>query len=186
MKAAMSGGLLHTPADPPPVPVYVAAHGPQMMRVAADLADGANTYMQLPDHTRESRATLGPDKALSVVLPCVMTTDADAAREAGRRALSIYLPLPAYQRQWVAQGYDETDWAGRGSDRLIDAFIAWGDRDAILERIEQHIAAGATQVQLGVNTPGGTGSGPPGISSKPSRRDSRSRHPRSRRVRLSR
>lgn len=158
MKAAMSGGLLHTPADPPPVPVFVAAHGPQMMRVAADLADGANTYMQLPDHTRESRTTLGPDKALSVVLPCVMSTDADAAREAGRRALSIYLPLPAYQRQWSAQGFDDNDWAGRGSDRLIDAFVAWGDRDAILERVEQHIEAGATQVQLGVNSAGGTGS----------------------------
>jgi probable F420-dependent oxidoreductase len=117
--------------------------------------------MQLPDHTRESRNTLGPDKALNVVLPCVMTTNADAAREAGRRALSIYLPLPAYQRRWVAQGFDETDWAGRGSDRLIDAFIAWGDRDAILERVEQHIEAGATQVQLGVNNAGGPGSGLP-------------------------
>ena len=154
MKAAMSGGLLHTPSDPPPVPLYVAAHGPQMMKVAADLADGANTYMQLPDHTRASRRTLGPDKALSVVLPCVLTTDADAARAAGRRALSIYLPLPAYQRQWSAQGFDQNDWAGRGSDRLIDAFIAWGDRDAILERVAEHIDAGATQVQLGVNSAG--------------------------------
>jgi probable F420-dependent oxidoreductase len=161
MKAAMSGGLLHTPADPPPVPVYLAAHGPQMMRVAAELADGANTYMQLPDHTREARNTLGPDKALSVVLPCVLTTDADAAREAGRRALSIYLPLPAYQRQWLAQGFDESDWTGRGSDRLIDAFIAWGDRDAILERVAQHIDAGATQVQLGVSNADGPRSGPP-------------------------
>ena len=107
------------------------------------------------------RSTLGPDKVLSVVLPCVMTTDADAAREVGRRALSIYLPLPAYQRQWLAQGFDESDWAGRGSDRLIDAFVAWGDRDTILERVAQHVDAGATRVQLGVNSAGGARSGAP-------------------------
>ncbi len=160
MQAAMSGGLLHTPADPPPVPIYVAAHGPQMMQVAADLADGANTYMQLPDHTRAARATLGPDKALSVVLPCVLTTDPAAARAVGRRALSIYLPLPAYQRQWAAQGFDESDWAGRGSDRLIDAFVAWGDRDAVVARAAEHVDAGATQVQLSVNN-ADRGGGPP-------------------------
>ncbi len=51
LRAAMAGGLLHTPADPPPTPIYVAAHGPKMMQVAADLADGANTYMQPPEHT---------------------------------------------------------------------------------------------------------------------------------------
>jgi probable F420-dependent oxidoreductase len=159
--AAMSGGLLHTPADPPAVPTYVAAHGPQMMRVAADLADGANTYMQPPEHTRESREVLGADKALNVVLPCVLSTDPDAARRAARRALSIYLPLPAYQRQWAANGFDETDWADRGSDRLVDEFVAWGDADAIRGRITAHIEAGADQVLLGVNNPDRTDPGPP-------------------------
>ena len=62
MRAAMSGDLLHTPADPPPVPIYLAAHGPQMMQVAADLADGANTYMQLPDHTRTAPRRSGPTR----------------------------------------------------------------------------------------------------------------------------
>ena len=33
VRAAMAGGLLHTPADPPPTPIYVAAHGPKMMQV---------------------------------------------------------------------------------------------------------------------------------------------------------
>ena len=159
MKAQMRGGLLHTPADPPPVPVYLAAHGPQMMRVAADLADGANTYMQPPEHTRASRLTLGPDKVLNVVLPCVLSTDPDVARSAARRALSMYLPLPAYQRQWAANGFDERDWAGTGSDRLVDTFVAWGDADTILERVAAHRDAGADQILLGASQP--DRSGPP-------------------------
>ena len=153
MRAVEGSGLLHTPADPLPAPVYLAAHGPQMMRVAADLADGANTYMQPPEHTYQSRQTLGPDTTLSVVLPCVLDTDADAARAAGRRALSIYLSLPAYQRQWAASGFDESDWAGRGSDRLIDSFVAWGDAETIGERVAAHIAAGADQVLISANNP---------------------------------
>lgn len=151
LRTAMAGGLLHTPANPPPTPIYVAAHGPKMMRVAAELADGANTYMQPPEHTATSRAALGPDKELCVVLPCVLTTDADLARAAGRRALHIYLPLPAYHRQWAAFGFDEADWTGRASDRLVDAFVAWGDADSIRRRMAEHAQAGATQIQLSVN-----------------------------------
>ena len=161
LRTAMAGGLLHTPANPPPTPIYVAAHGPKMMQVAADLADGANTYMQPPAHTATSRAALGPDKELSVVLPCVLTTDADAARAAGRRALHIYLPLPAYHRQWTAFGFDESDWAGRASDRLVDASVAWGDADEIRRRVDEHVQAGATQVQLSVNHSEHGATGPP-------------------------
>jgi len=160
MKSAMRGGLLHTPSDPPPVPVYVAAHGPHMLRVAADLADGANTYMQPPEHTRAAREVLGPDKDLSVVLPCVLSTDPVAARAAARRAVSIYLQLPAYQRQWAANGFGEADWAGRGSDRLVDAFVAWGDAGAIRQRVAAHIDAGADQVLLGANNPDRSNPGP--------------------------
>ncbi len=37
---------LNTPGNPPPVPVYLAAHGPKMMAVAAGYADGAMSYLQ--------------------------------------------------------------------------------------------------------------------------------------------
>ena len=161
VRTAMRGGLLHTPKDPPPTPILLAAHGPKMMQVAADLADGANTYMQPPEHTASARETLGPDKELSVVLPCVMTTDAEAARAAGRRALHIYLPLPAYHRQWRAFGFDESDWTDRASDRLVDAYVAWGVADAIRARIDEHVAAGATQIQLSANQHERGATGPP-------------------------
>ncbi len=146
---AMRGDTpIHTPADAPPVPIFIAAHGPKMMAVAAEIADGANTYMQPPEHSAASRETLGPHKTLTVVLPCCLTTDAEVGRAAGRRALSIYLPLPAYQRQWAKHGYGPDDWSDGGSDRLVDGHIAWGDLDTILARVQSHIDAGATGVSL--------------------------------------
>lgn len=151
VRTAIAGGLLHTPPQPPEIPILLAAHGPKMMAVAAEFADGANTYMQPPEHTAQSRETLGPDKELSVVLPCVLSTDPGVARAAGRRAIEIYLPLPAYHRQWRAFGFDESDWTGQASDRLVDRYVAWGDTDAIVSRIGEHLDAGATQVIVGAN-----------------------------------
>jgi probable F420-dependent oxidoreductase len=132
-----------------------------MTQVAADLADGANTYMQPPSHMLETRTTLGPEKRLNVVLPCVLSTDADAARAAGRRAMRVYLALPAYHRQWRGFGFEESDWTGRASDRLVDANVAWGGADEIQRRIDEHLDAGATQVLISVNHPDKTATEPP-------------------------
>ena len=33
-----------------------------------------------------------------------------------------------------------------GSDRLVDAIVAWGDEDVVRSRVEQHLAAGADHV----------------------------------------
>ena len=151
---AMRGDTpIHTPRSAPPVPIYIAAHGPKMMGVAAEVADGANTYMQPPAHSRESRATLGPDKELTVVLPTCLTTDPDVGRAAGRRVLSIYLPLPAYQRQWAKHGFTEQDWSDGGSDRLIDTYINWGDLDTVTARMHEHIEAGASGISLAALPP---------------------------------
>lgn len=38
------------------------------------------------------------------------------------------------------------DWAGAGSDRLIDAMIAWGGEDTIRGRLQQHWDAGIDHV----------------------------------------
>jgi hypothetical protein len=38
------------------------------------------------------------------------------------------------------------------SDRLVDAVVAWGDEDAIMRRVDEHLAAGADHVALQVLT----------------------------------
>ena len=70
------------------------------------------------------------------------------ARKIGRSAVSIYLPLPAYRRQWLKWGFEEADFENGGSDRLVDAVIAWGDEAKIRDRIAAHRDAGATQMVL--------------------------------------
>ncbi|MGI9622837.1 MAG: LLM class flavin-dependent oxidoreductase [Acidimicrobiales bacterium] len=144
---------IHTPGPNLAPPIFIAAHGPKMMAVAAEVADGANTYMQPPAHTEESRDLLGPEKELHVVLPSCLTTDAEVGRSAGRRALSIYLPLPAYQRQWAKRGFTSADWSDGGSDRLIDTYINWGDLDGVVGRMQDHLSAGATGITLGALPP---------------------------------
>lgn len=129
-----------------PVPVYLAAHGPKMLSVAAEVADGANTYMQTVDRVAEARSILGPDKRLNLLVPMCLTTDPAAGREAGRRALAMYLPLPAYQRVWRRSGFDESDWTNGGSDRLVDAHFPWGSLDSIRARLEEYRDAGADDI----------------------------------------
>jgi hypothetical protein len=43
-------------------------------------------------------------------------------------------------------GFDDSDFAGGGSDRLVDSLIAWGDEADLRRRIQQHLDAGADHV----------------------------------------
>jgi hypothetical protein len=45
-------------------------------------------------------------------------------------------------------GFDDSDFAGGGSDRLVDSLIAWGDEAALRRRIQEHLDAGADHVCL--------------------------------------
>jgi probable F420-dependent oxidoreductase len=129
-------------------PIFVAAHGPKLLALAAEHADGANTYLMPPAHTREAREILGEGKQLNVVLPCCLCPDAATARKVGRKALAMYRKLPAYQRQWARFGFDASDTDGDGSDRLVDTIVAWGDEAALRARIAEHIDAGADRIIL--------------------------------------
>ncbi len=148
---------VQSPAPAQEAPVWLAAHGPGLLRLAAARADGANTYLMPLPHTKEAREVLGPGKRLHVVLPCCLCEDASVAREAARKALRIYLPLPAYQRQWRAWGFDESDFAGGGTDRLVDGVVAWGSEARIRERMEAHREAGASQIVVSQIRPRGGG-----------------------------
>ncbi|MEM7288016.1 MAG: LLM class flavin-dependent oxidoreductase [Actinomycetota bacterium] len=149
--AAIRGELPLSTPDEPPTPLYLAAHGPKMLAVAAEHADGAMSYMQTPDGCASARAILGPDKHLNVVVPSCITTDADVGRAMGRRALAMYLPLPAYHRVWRRDGFDESDWAAPGSDRFIDEYYNWGASADVVRRMEALLEAGATDIIVGAS-----------------------------------
>jgi probable F420-dependent oxidoreductase len=129
-------------------PIICAAHGPRLLEVVKQLADGALCLNQPAERTAWARAILGPDKKLCVVVRTCLESDPDIARAHARNALNFYVTLPAYHRTWKRAGFDESDFERGGSDRLIDAIIAWGDSEAIKARIQAHIAAGANEICL--------------------------------------
>ena len=132
---------------PPATPKTVlAALGPKMLELSAELADGAHPYNVTPEHTRRAREILGSGKQLCVEQAAILETNAADARATARSFLSFYLTLPNYVDNWRRLGFTDADFAGGGSDRLIDSIMVWGDERAIRERIEEHWQAGADQV----------------------------------------
>lgn len=132
------------PAEPP-VKV-LGALGPRMLRLAADRADGAHPYNATPEHTAQAREILGPGKLLCPEQAIVLDANPETARAAARRHLAIYIGLPNYFQNWFRLGFTEADLADGGSDRLVDAIVAWGDADAVASRMRAHLDAGANHV----------------------------------------
>ena len=128
----------------------LAALGPKMLELAATRAAGVHPYLVTPEHTQAARKAVGPDAVVAPEQGVIFETDADKARSIARANLVHYIGLPNYQNNWVRLGYDESDFADGGSDRLIDALVAWGDEDAILARIQAHRDAGASHVAVQV------------------------------------
>jgi probable F420-dependent oxidoreductase len=132
------------PAAPPKT--VLAALGPNMLKLAGESTDGAHPYNVTPEHTRQARALLGQGKLLCVEQGAILETNPAAARATARRFLAMYLTLPNYVDNWRRLGFTDADFAGGGSDRLVDAVIVWGDEKAIRKRIDEHWQAGADHV----------------------------------------
>ena len=143
---AMGRAMYIAPAPSEKPPTVLAALGPKMLALSRDHADGAHPYLISPQHTAEARAILGPGKWLCPEQKVMLETDPAKARAAGRGLLGRYLTLPNYRNNLLRLGYSETDVSGGGSDRLVDAIIAWGDEAAIRARIQEHWDAGADHV----------------------------------------
>jgi probable F420-dependent oxidoreductase len=136
----------------PGVPVrrLIAALGPRMLDVAAEQALGAHTYFVPVEHTARARERLGADPVLAVEQTMIASTDGGMARALARSWAASYLELPNYANNWRRLGYDDDDLAGGGSDRLMDAGIAWGDPPALASRVRAHLDAGADHVCMQV------------------------------------
>ncbi|MCK9896805.1 TIGR03620 family F420-dependent LLM class oxidoreductase [Frankia sp. AgB32] len=148
-------------SEEPVVPAasrILAALGPGMLNLARERAAGAYPYLVTPEYVAGVRATLGPDKALAVLLAVVPGADADTAREIARQPLRFLTTVPGYRNNFLRMGFSESELASL-ADRLVDAVVAWGDLDTIVARVGEYHAAGADQVVLGNlgdwNGPGG-------------------------------
>ncbi len=129
-----------------PAPIVIGALHPKMLKLAADRTQGAHPYLVPPEHTAFARETMGPDAWICTEQKVLFETDATKARATARQAVAMYLGLPNYRRSLERFGYSGDDFENMGSNRLIDAIVAWGDEDAIRTRIKAHQDAGATHV----------------------------------------
>jgi probable F420-dependent oxidoreductase len=143
---AMDAASYAGPELAAPVPLVLAALGPRMLELAAARADGAHPYFVPVEHTPFARKTLGAESCLAVEQTAVLSTDPEAARRIGRGFARHYLALPNYANNLRRLGWSDDDIANDGSDRLIDAVVAWGDVDSIVARVKAHLDAGADHV----------------------------------------
>jgi probable F420-dependent oxidoreductase len=128
----------------------IAALGPKMLGLARDRTAGSHPYLTTPEHTAQARDILGEDKLLVPEQKVVLETDGAKARAIAREKIGFYFGLPNYTNNWLRLGFTEADLADKGSDRLIDALVVWGDEEAVRERVQQHLDAGADQVAVQV------------------------------------
>jgi probable F420-dependent oxidoreductase len=126
-----------------------------MLELAASLSRGAHPYLVPVEHTRRARALLGPTAWLCPEQKVLRETNPEKAHALGRKALKVYTRLPNYQRNLRDFGFSDEDFVDGGSDRLVDALIAWGDEAAIQARIDEHFSAGADHVCLQALRPDG-------------------------------
>jgi probable F420-dependent oxidoreductase len=130
----------------------VAALGPRVLKLSAQRSAGPHPYLTTPEHTAEARRLLGPDAFIAPEHKVVLTTDAEKARAVGRKALDIYLSLTNYLNSWKRLGFTDDDLAKPGSDRLVDALVAYGTVEDVAARLEAHRDAGADHVPVQVLT----------------------------------
>jgi len=144
------------PVEAPPI--VLAALGPKMLALAAEKTQGAHPYNVNPEHTARARRIMGPSAWICVEQKVVLESDPAKARACARAGLKMYMALPNYANNWRRLGFSQSDIAGEGSDKFIDAIVAWGNEEALRRRVQEHLDAGATQVCIQpLGAPGTTG-----------------------------
>jgi probable F420-dependent oxidoreductase len=137
-------------AGQPPEQRVLAALRRRMLELARDRTAGSHPYFVPPAHSAIARPILGPDRLLAPEQAVLLETDPAIAREVGRRFCQLYLQLPNYTNNLRTLGYTEEDLVPPGSDRVVDAIVAWGDEAAIATRVREHLDAGADHVCIQV------------------------------------
>ena len=145
---ALAGYVDQLQADHVPAQgIVVAALGPRVLRLAADRTAGAIPYLVPPEHTRQAREILGPDRLLAPEHKVALDPDPARGRGLGRKRVSNpYLGLVNYTSNLRRLGFTDDDLADGGSDRLVDALVAHGTAEQVAAQLRAHLDAGADHV----------------------------------------
>jgi probable F420-dependent oxidoreductase len=173
-KVSFDGETLHASnfrlqIDPgAPVPIWLGALGPAMCRLAGRVADGVQFFLVTPggvrqplEHVAAGAREAGRDPAdleVFVRLPVVLGEDEALVRFMGKRLLTGYATVPAYNASLRRQGFEpeaeaiaeawgsgERDRAtGLFSDAMLDAFLVHRSVEDVLARVADLRAAGVT------------------------------------------
>jgi probable F420-dependent oxidoreductase len=135
------------PATKPPT--VLAALGPRMLKLSAEAADGAHPYFTPPEHTAMARDILGKGPLLAPEQMVAIDSNLDRARGVARANMARYLRLPNYTNNLLRCGFTQTDIDDM-TDRLVDGIVACGDLDVAVDRVQQHLDAGADHVCIQV------------------------------------
>ncbi len=147
------------------LPIYVAALGPQMCRLAGEVADGVLLNWATPEYAAEAVAEVraGAERAgrdgQAVDVACYIRAAAGEDRAAVAESLALetarYVALDFYRRMFDRSGFARETAAvvaalpkGIGaaaaqvSDRMLEAIALFGDGEAWRKRLEQYRALG--------------------------------------------
>ncbi|MFJ7068255.1 LLM class F420-dependent oxidoreductase [Streptomyces sp. NPDC101115] len=132
------------PGAQPPVPVLVAAMGPQALRVSGELADGILPFLAgpralaehvVPAVTAAAEAAGRPAPRIVALVPGAVTSDTEGARQRAAESLALYERVPSYQRVIELSG----------ADRAADLAVL-GDEETVAAEVRRYREAGATEV----------------------------------------
>ena len=141
-------GLAITIGGIEPVPTVVAALGPEMLKVAGQLADGTNTWMVGPntmkDHIVKRIAAAAkeagrPDPTIVGGVPIVLTNHPDECRERIATGLTMYGQLPSYRAMLDREGA-----AGPADIAIV------GDENTLRGEIDRFRQAGVTDFNAAI------------------------------------
>ena len=140
---------------PPTTPLMrvIGALAPKMLQLSAERAAGAHPYFVPPEHTAYARTILGSGPLLAPEQAVVLEKDPDTARQIARAHMATYLGLPNYVNNLKRLGFTDSDIGNGGSNKLVDAIVAWGGIDAVVTRVRAHHDAGADHVCIQVLDP---------------------------------
>lgn len=153
------------------VPIFLAALGPKMMKLAAESADGIALFLATEEGVRIAKAAAGEKEVIERII-CCPDLPVDEVRQMARWMLGPYLAVPAYNRFLALQGYETeaADLLARWSsgdragalealtDEILDDLVLMGPSGACKERLESFRLAGLdTPILMLVSPQGGDG-----------------------------